>query len=478
MDPSSSARTNTIPSHIDALRTQELIEYGGKDIHKSGDEAANVTTKQRTSDGEYSATLSHARRLPTELLAEIFTQCTPLYRMRLTLCQICSAWRHVAISTPRLWTDISLVLRQKHLDDKMSLLRTSCDRAGILPLSITLRRSSDYALPQDPIVTLITYIPRIWKMNFLLSGTCFQTICALPDGSLPLLQDFYFLGVGGPIIPPDAAPITVFRSAPCLRKVEILDASFDPLVLRLPHQLTSLSLDCILTPNQFFGVLCDCPNLERLDVTAERLPDIEILPKDVISLPRLHTLLLIIDGVDSGAIFFDILALPVLDHLEVTYMGIAPWPHSSVLSLVSRSACYPTALALRSAIWERHLLECLQALPSLVRLDIEPQFECRALLDALQYVDREDHILVPRLQELDIDVDDGLHEFEESLVEMIESRWWPASAANPPFHKVARLRKVHISITCWPMDRDVVLHERLRQFRDEGLNVVIRGRRF
>lgn len=75
------------------------------DIYRSKETIANLD-KQHDSHrvpGVHShshSTISHVTRLPPELVSEIFIQCLKLAKMRGVLCQICQAWRQIAISTP------------------------------------------------------------------------------------------------------------------------------------------------------------------------------------------------------------------------------------------------------------------------------------------------------------------------------------------------------------------------------------------
>ncbi|PFH49360.1 hypothetical protein AMATHDRAFT_119061, partial [Amanita thiersii Skay4041] len=60
----------------------------------------------------YISALAPIKKLPYEMLSEIFLHCVanvpatfPLQRtdMRLILCHVCAVWRHVALNEPRLW---------------------------------------------------------------------------------------------------------------------------------------------------------------------------------------------------------------------------------------------------------------------------------------------------------------------------------------------------------------------------------------
>jgi hypothetical protein len=56
--------------------------------------------------------ISHAQRLPPELAAEIFLECCSEIwdEMRFIVCQVCSAWRQIAISTPNYGPEFFFIL--------------------------------------------------------------------------------------------------------------------------------------------------------------------------------------------------------------------------------------------------------------------------------------------------------------------------------------------------------------------------------
>ncbi|KII92014.1 hypothetical protein PLICRDRAFT_104006, partial [Plicaturopsis crispa FD-325 SS-3] len=62
--------------------------------------------------------LSLARALPPELLSEIFVHCLPedttpnVRRAPLLLGRVCRRWRAISLSTPQLWSSISITLHK------------------------------------------------------------------------------------------------------------------------------------------------------------------------------------------------------------------------------------------------------------------------------------------------------------------------------------------------------------------------------
>ncbi|KXN82029.1 hypothetical protein AN958_03280 [Leucoagaricus sp. SymC.cos] len=93
--------------------------------------------------------LSPSNRLPPDILQEIFYHCLPtahnavmsIYEPPLSLGFVCTRWRNIVYSTPRLWTSIHIVATP--LSPPMDVARRSATsawltRSGILPLSISM----------------------------------------------------------------------------------------------------------------------------------------------------------------------------------------------------------------------------------------------------------------------------------------------------------------------------------------------------
>ncbi|KAF5355360.1 hypothetical protein D9758_006111 [Tetrapyrgos nigripes] len=111
------------------------------------------------------ALLSPSRRLPAELLSEIFVHCLPRDRnpncsqseAPILLGRVCKTWRQVSLSTPYLWASIHIVIPIRAsrsvilswIDARREGVETWLGRSGSLPLSISV---TEY--------TLTSYGPR------------------------------------------------------------------------------------------------------------------------------------------------------------------------------------------------------------------------------------------------------------------------------------------------------------------------------
>ncbi|KAJ7653898.1 hypothetical protein DFH06DRAFT_1416645 [Mycena polygramma] len=104
--------TNHIPTDIEIERIRiHLIPYEAQVARLDALISDLVAERNRVADYIYPhrGLLSHARRLPQEIVELIFLDCLPENRTAvmstteapMILCYICSAWRSIAISMPK-----------------------------------------------------------------------------------------------------------------------------------------------------------------------------------------------------------------------------------------------------------------------------------------------------------------------------------------------------------------------------------------
>ncbi|THV00263.1 hypothetical protein K435DRAFT_558724, partial [Dendrothele bispora CBS 962.96] len=96
--------------------------------------------------------LSPIRRLPPEIIAELFTCCLPaahpptrdLSEPPLLLTLVCKQWREIAFSTPCLWSALHIYIPHSRDSDENFLERRKrgikqwLERSGNLPISLSL----------------------------------------------------------------------------------------------------------------------------------------------------------------------------------------------------------------------------------------------------------------------------------------------------------------------------------------------------
>ncbi|KAJ7134288.1 hypothetical protein C8R44DRAFT_609878, partial [Mycena epipterygia] len=124
------AHTNDPPSDVDRRQISQLVDEEDAavaslntritQLHAQLVDLRSLRKKRRGTIEKLRAITSPLRFLPPEILSLIFMQCpraedhdqglrNPSPRVApLLLVRICSRWRHIALSTPMLWTDLQL----------------------------------------------------------------------------------------------------------------------------------------------------------------------------------------------------------------------------------------------------------------------------------------------------------------------------------------------------------------------------------
>ncbi|KAJ7106998.1 hypothetical protein C8R44DRAFT_555725, partial [Mycena epipterygia] len=116
--------TNFAPSDDECRRIRDLLVAPMKNLRDTKEEISRLrdALKQliRKRDGLtelidcHLALVSPARRLPQDILQEIFTACLPSQGLAtmdssespLLISHVCSAWRRLALAMPRLWASL------------------------------------------------------------------------------------------------------------------------------------------------------------------------------------------------------------------------------------------------------------------------------------------------------------------------------------------------------------------------------------
>ncbi|KAJ7766697.1 hypothetical protein B0H16DRAFT_1453741 [Mycena metata] len=210
---------------------------------------------------------------PPEIIAEIFFHCLPFEftipdptTAPLVLCGICHQYREIALSTPALWSSLSLdVSRMARSKAYLELLHKWIARAGNTPLSLSFQENytsqtfqrgviPDNSSAIESLISTAVALSGQWR-NIEIKVFVRDDINALLlpiKGTLPLLEKLIVVYNKTP------DPPTSIASAPNLRCVS---ARYHP-QMRLPwHQLTTFHCDSGLDAASALNVLRDSPNM-------------------------------------------------------------------------------------------------------------------------------------------------------------------------------------------------------------------------
>ncbi|KAJ6561749.1 hypothetical protein B0H19DRAFT_943110, partial [Mycena capillaripes] len=119
--------TNAVPSDTDCQHIRELLVGRQKEVAELTAEIERLQSlisqlsKKRDQLNDFItphlALISPTRRLPADVVAEVFAACLPADRNAimssaeapLLLCHVCRAWRSLALSIPHLWASLHIV---------------------------------------------------------------------------------------------------------------------------------------------------------------------------------------------------------------------------------------------------------------------------------------------------------------------------------------------------------------------------------
>ncbi|KAJ7756593.1 hypothetical protein B0H16DRAFT_1826003 [Mycena metata] len=163
----------------------------------------------------HKALISPLRSLPLDIVQEIFLACIPTHRncvmgaseVPVLLGRVCSSWRAIALSTPRLWSRLHIVEPQRFYGSDLTLAeakaaqrfaatKTWLSRSGNCPLSISLlcrpgETQFPVTMPSSTPLFLQALIPfaACWQhIDLTLSPAALYSILPLMESDVPLLQ--------------------------------------------------------------------------------------------------------------------------------------------------------------------------------------------------------------------------------------------------------------------------------------------------
>jgi hypothetical protein len=323
--------------------------------------------------------LNPSRRIPPELWGEIFVQCLPtdkpavinVQKAPMLMAQVCSPWRSIALSTPRLWNSVSIGGRNGMvLASQSTLISTWLRRSSNLPLFIEIAENGlpDSQKEQDFVNALVPFIPQIKCLTIYAPQSMIgkligsQDVSALTNLKIVITNAL------------DGEPLNISHSATSLRNLSVMHVGFDRDKLRLPWaQLTEFDAASIGL-DQCFDILRQCHNLSRLC-----LRDVVGVYNGVIRSPILMPNLVSLELEDEHRIefFWNNLTLPRLRECGFSFWFEDSWPKSELFALLDRSSCHLCTLQITNFISEEDLVECVERIPTLRNVIWGPKNDSR-----------------------------------------------------------------------------------------------------
>lgn len=424
---------------------------------------------------EHKSLISAIRRFPAELLGEVFVRCLPerwqkrtfgVNKTPLLLTQVCRHWRAIAISTRELWS--SFVYERLNPSD-VSLTKLWLARGGNCTMNIRISESSvntrDIWTVHQVLTLLVSHCERWRNLEIHLLLHMASVIAAAKD-RLPVLRTL----VIHPLEPYDngSQVIDTFERAPLLRSFQSNELRF--FRVNIPWaQLDELTMDANI--DLAVAILGQAVNLSHFRLTSR--PSFLEAPLSVLHHNQLRSLTLQISSPHSP---FSYLTLPALQDICII-QGNTYSSQSQLICFLSRSKCSLRSFAFHNVpLTGGQLLECLEHAPSLLELKLLGKSSHSITDEVLHRLicrDTENAqvtCLTPTLQAIDIDAYDILN--PSLFMDMVQSRSCIRSDSS---FAISRLKKVAISFQYadGQLERLVFARARVRQLRDEGLDISI-----
>ncbi|KAK0458362.1 uncharacterized protein EV420DRAFT_1643246 [Desarmillaria tabescens] len=257
-------------------------------LRDSTDYLLALQEKTEWETANYNTVRAPLRRLPDDMLSEIFFQCVDeidiqqnidrigkeqdvissldYRRAPWLLTRVCKHWRAVALSHPRLWSIISVNTPGGIYAGSlthMQALELQLQRSGTCPLSVALRSTTTLA-SSHTLQLLISSSPRWKKLLTAVPIQAYRDLCKI-EGNLPLLEEFYGLTTVGiyQINNAPALEFTGLRGAPILKKIAGSPGILSHISLHTPRITAAEVLRARATSQELVAILGRLPSLER-----------------------------------------------------------------------------------------------------------------------------------------------------------------------------------------------------------------------
>ncbi|KAJ3903448.1 hypothetical protein F5879DRAFT_149200 [Lentinula edodes] len=430
------------------------------------------------------------RKLPLELMSEIFVHClepvscpdagescrphTQSSGIALVLSQVCRQWRTVALSTPALWTFLNVVIPFTNDLGTVypNFINCCLERSRILPLHIVLcafHQGDEETDGKDAFQIISRTINRLipecsrWESFELMidANPWFNistpSFCPISPTGTPTLQSIKVCNRSGRF-PSLAAWISdLMRSSPNLRNIcldsgegiQFADISW--------FHLQNFEVWEEIELKDLFILFENCPKLRACTACLYSAVHLVIVSSPEIVLNHLHTLTLTdVEESDLKAAFCW-LTLPALKKLILNGFCNTEWPDGSFSNFLSRSGFSLEVLSLTDlAFSDAHLVSYLRHSSihdSLEKLVIESQGEIISsfLLDFLTFkLPSSDtntmHAPVPLLPKLNsILFNVNAITQAVALRHFVASRWYDIATYEVPL-PVASLKHIHVRL--------------------------------
>ncbi|KAJ7150098.1 hypothetical protein C8R43DRAFT_497364 [Mycena crocata] len=415
------------------------------------------------------AIISPARRIPRDILVEVFKFCVDnsifgddKYSINdpkeapLVLSRVCALWRDVALHTPRLWNRLTFYFPESSVNIEGTLIRQLVHRSHPHCLDVVIK--ADYTVVETASMDLLQrlaglaeFCDRVGRLRLDLYMENIHPLLEIPNLQFPNLQELVLDIGSSALLPAPLRDILEFfkdSPSPFLTQLQIsssyLDNSTVSTLVIAPHfpwaRLTNLCLSLPLDFLQARVVLTGCTSLRECkftDLVAPCLPQPDIVRRH--TLPELRKLTVTSSTIAPSHPFFEELILPNIVYLE---FDVWAWSIAHLLALVTRSRFKLSHLSLRGVgLPAAGLAPFLEANPTVTHFSIFGLPD-QSIIGALAYDPSQHSVLLPQLTDISIETAQELSTGGQHLINMLQSRWdlTRRTSNTPPFSRLLHAR--------------------------------------
>ncbi|KAJ7252155.1 hypothetical protein B0H12DRAFT_1118743, partial [Mycena haematopus] len=265
---------------------------------------------------------------------------------------ICSSWRAISLSTPRLWASLHVVepvpgpphLATTAFDQKvvqrLEITKTWLGRSGHCPLSISLHCAPEItsgvgaitvsATSIEFLQTVVSFAPRWQHVHFTTPPSLLFEVMSFIDANIPALETVAFHHQAHrPLDAISCGPFNMLRGAR-ISSFSVPGSIFTPGDFPLRwNQLTTLTVGGppwnvppTLTSDVLLRVISECPELRCCKLMVhDPTSEILILPRPIVELPFLHTLAIHCIACVTTAVSVLLLRLSLPELRNLTILG-------------------------------------------------------------------------------------------------------------------------------------------------------------
>ncbi|KIL66456.1 hypothetical protein M378DRAFT_160920 [Amanita muscaria Koide BX008] len=243
-------------------------------------------------------------KLPPEILRHIFKCCVHEKQVEAipvtykggayTISHVCSAWRHIALDTPELWTGISLQLTKEN-EKQIRVAREWLSRARTLPRSISIKQGSLECdgWGNNIILNLVAHYP-LRSLELTLPHKQLKQLEGLLDQSLSTLEVLQLKRSSGSGLLP-----LPFRPTDTLPKMDVLvlDGGWDLDNLSAVNSwcgIVHLNIDQRISVRLCVMILQQCSQVEFCSLHVQSTDAVSTVPE--IILPQIRCLYIYTGG--------------------------------------------------------------------------------------------------------------------------------------------------------------------------------------